>query len=230
MLLAEHEERSIEASPARRARAIEEGHGPRAPWLASALTGLLALGLLSLAAGPVAAGAASWVRGSLSVQVPQAVASDWRAVLWPAVVAALAVLAAAIGGQALAHGGWTRLGPWRRGRRASIAARLRSASAGWLLGFVALAGGVSGALPWIGALPGIVQRPLAEAAWGATLFVVSAGLGALLAVLAMGFLQLRHAMHAFERTLRMTRSEAMREDREHAPRARGLHRGGWRFA
>ena len=111
-----------------------------------------------------------------------------------------------------------------------MSARLRSASAGWLLALAALGGGLAGTLPWVVSLPGLVHRSLADAAWGVTLFVASAALGALLAVLAMGFLQLRHSMNAFDRTLRMTRSEAAHEDRERAPRARGIRRGAWRLA
>lgn len=227
-LLQHDDDRSVEASPARRARAIEAGGGPRAPWLASAITGLLAIALLSLAAGPVAAGAKGLLRASLVADAAPIRGLEWRAALLPAVLAALAVLAAAAAGHALAHGGWTRLGPWRAGRRAPWTARIRGAAAGWMFAIAALVGGVLGAAPWIGALPELLRRPLPDAAWAAALFVIAAALGALLAALAMGFLQLRLAMRAFDRTLRMTRSEAQREDRERGPRRAPQSR--WRLA
>jgi phosphoribosylcarboxyaminoimidazole (NCAIR) mutase len=85
-------------------------------------------------------------------------------------------------------------------------------------------------IPWIGSLPSLVQRPFGDAIWGATLFVGAAALGALVAALVLGLLQLRLAMRAFDQTLRMTRSEAQRDDRASAPRMRRGPAGRWRLA
>jgi hypothetical protein len=85
-------------------------------------------------------------------------------------------------------------------------------------------------VPWIGALPSLVHRPFTDAIWGATLFVGASALGALLAALMLGFLQLRLALRAFDRTLRMTRSDAQREDRGSSPRMRRGSAGRWRLA
>ena len=224
------EDRPVEASPARRARAIEDGHGPRAPWLASAVSGLIALGLLSLAAGPVAMGAKGWLRGSLVVDGSAVSGSGWRTALLPACLSALLILGAAVAAHLLVHGGWTRLRAWRPARRMTLATRLRSVSAGWILAASAVVGGVVAIVPWIGALPSLAHRPLGDAIWGATLFVGAAALGALLAALMLGFLQLRMALRAFDRTLRMTRSDAQREDRGGSPRMRRGPAGRWRLA
>lgn len=228
--LGDGEERPVEASPARRARAIEDGHGPRAPWLASAVSGLIALGLLSLAAGPIAIGAKGWLRGSLAVDASAVSGSGWRAAVLPALIATLLILGAAAAAHVLVHGGWTRLRAWRPMPRTPLAARLRSVSAGWILAISAIVGGVVAIAPWIAALPSLVHRPLGDALWGATLFVGAAALGALLAALVLGFLQLRLAMRAFDRTLRMTRFEAQREDRASAPRMHRGPTGRWRLA
>lgn len=224
------EDRPVEASPARRARAIEDGHGPRAPWLASAVSGLIALGLLSLAAGPVAMGAKGWLRGSLAVDGSSVAGISWRAAVLPALIATLLVLGAVAAAHALVHGGWTRMRAWRPVSRMPLGARLRSVSAGWILASAAIVGGVVAIVPWIAALPSLVHRPFGDALWGATLFVGAAVLGALLAALVLGFLQLRLAMRAFDRTLRMTRAEAQREDRASAPRMRRGPMGRWRLA
>jgi hypothetical protein len=123
-----------------------------------------------------------------------------------------------------------RIGPWRAGRRPPWIARVRTAAAGWIFAIPALAGGILGAAPWIGSLPDLVRRPISEAAWAVALFVMAAALGALLAALGMGFVQLRLAMRAFDRTLRMTHSQALREDGERAPRPRRVMPARWRFA
>jgi flagellar biosynthesis protein FlhB len=228
--LGDGEERPVEASPARRARAIEAGNGPRAPWLASAVSGLIALGLLSLAAGPIAMGARGWLRASLAVDGTPVSASGWRATVLPALGATALILVAVALSHALVHGGWTRLRAWRPASRTPLALRLRSVSAGWILAASAVVGGAVAIVPWIGALPSLVHRPFTDAIWGATLFVGAAALGALLAALMLGFLQLRLALRAFDRTLRMTRSDAQREDRGSSPRMRRGSAGRWRLA
>ncbi len=229
-LLADTEERSIEASPARRMRAVAAGHGPRAPWLASAIAGLLALALLSAAAAPVALEAQAWLRASMRVdRLPDGHAGE---ALWPAMIAAATVTVATLVANALAHGGWVRFGGWRRGARPSVMHRAKSALAGWLLAIAALIGGLAGAAPWIGALPDLARRPLAEGAWAVGAFVGSAALGALVATALFGLLQLHAAMRAFDRTLRMTRGEAREAARDEmpAPRRRAAPRLPWRFA
>lgn len=228
-LLADMEDRSIEAPPARRLRAIASGQGPRAPWLASAAGGVLALGLLSAAAAPMAVGARTWLKDSMRVDSGPALAPS--ALLLPALGAAAAVIAATIAAHALAHGGWVRLGAWRRPARVSAVRRAKSAAAGWVLGVAALAGGVAGALPWVGALPEMARRPLDEGAWAVAAFVGSASLGALLATVMLGLVQLRLAMRAFDRTLRMTHAEAREAARHDAPVARRRPaRSRWRLA
>jgi len=228
--LGDGDERPVEASPARRSRAIEEGDGPRAPWLASAVSGLIALGLLSLAAGPIAMGAKGWLRASLAVDGVPVSGSGWRTAVLPALIASAIVLAAVALAHALVHGGWTRLRAWRPAPRMPLGTRVRTVSAGWILAVSALLGGVVAIVPWLGALPSLVQRPLGDAIWGAALFAGAAALGALLAALVLGFLQLRLAMRAFDRTLRMTRSEAQRDDQPAASRMRRAPLGRWRLA
>lgn len=230
-LLSDLDERTIEASPARRLRAIDQGHGPRAPWLASAAGGLLSLGLLSVAAAPMAVEARSWLKQSMRIDAAAA-APSMRAALVPALAAVAIVLASTLLGQALAHGGWIRLAPWRRGGRASASQRLRSALAGWLVGACALAGGVAGAVPWLGSLSQLSERPLGQAAWAVGAFVASASLGALLATAMLGFVQVRMAMRAFDRTLRMTHAEARDAARADQPasRRRPVARPRWRLA
>lgn len=217
-LLAEMEDRSIEAPPARRLRAIASGQGPRAPWLASAAAGLLALGLLSAAAAPVAIEARAWLRASMQVDGSPALSP--RAVLAPASLAALLVIGATVAAHALAHGGWVRVSGWRRPARASALRQAKSAFVGWVLAIAALAGGVVGAMPWLGVLPELARRPLDEGAWAVAAFVGSAVLGALSATLALGLAQLWFAMRAFDRTLRMTHAEAREAARDDMPAAR----------
>jgi flagellar biosynthesis protein FlhB len=228
--LGDGEERPVEASPARRARAIEAGNGPRAPWLASAVSGLIALGLLSLAAGPIAMGARGWLRASLAVDGTPVSASGWRATVLPALGVTALILVAVALSHALVHGGWTRLRAWRPAPRTPFALRVRAVSASWILALSGLVGGIVAIIPWIGSLPSLVQRPFGDAIWGATLFVGAAALGALVAALVLGLLQLRLAMRAFDQTLRMTRSEAQRDDRASAPRMRRGPAGRWRLA
>lgn len=227
-MLDEGDDRSIEATPSRRGRAVDAGAGPRAPWLASAASGLVALGLLSVAAGPVAVGAGEWLKGSLGVAASEPEA-DLRLALTPALAASVVVGLAVVVGNALAHGGWIRFGAWRRGGRTPLASRIRAVVAGWSLGGVALAGGIAGALPWVASIPTLLARPVADAAWAAMAFAASCALGALLAMLVMGMIQLRLALRAFDRMLRMTRTEARDEERSSRGRVR---RGpaGWRLA
>lgn len=221
------DDRVVEATPARRRRAIERGEGPRAPWLAAAVSGLLSLALLSIAAGPVAAEAKAWIRHSL--QAPEADSMPTGSVMLPAVACALAVLVACVAGQSIAQGGLLRLGAWRAATRATWGRSVRSAMTGWVLGAAALAGGVVGVLPWIGALPQLGQRPLHEGLWAVGAFAASAALGALLAALVLGLVQLRLAGQAFDRTLRMTRAEAREAAKEDSVRQR-LPRPRWRLA
>ena len=221
------EDRVIEATPARRRKAIEQGQGPRAPWLAAAVSGLLSLALLSIAAGPVATEARAWLHQSL--RAPESAAMPAGSVLLPGVACALGVLVACVAGQSIAQGGWMRMGSWRAATRASWGRSVRSAVAGWVLGAAALAGGVAGVLPWVGALPQLGQRPLQEGLWAAGAFVASAALGALLAALVLGLVQLRLAGQAFDRTLRMTRAEAREAAKDDSVRQR-LPRPRWRLA
>ena len=223
----QEDDRVIEPTPARRQRAIERGEGPRAPWLAAALSGLLALGLLSVAAGPVAMETKAWIRQSLQVQ--DAPAMTGSAVLLPAVSCAAVVLVAAMLGQVAARGGWIRMRAWRRGRRAAWGETAVASMGGWVLAVAALVGGVAGVAPWFGALARISERPLQEGLWALASFVAAAALGALLATLVMGLVQLRMAGLAFDRTLRMTRGEAREAMKDDAPRRR-LQRAPWRLA
>lgn len=229
-LLADMDDRSVEAPPARRLRAIASGNGPRAPWLASAVGGLLALGLLSVAAAPVAIEAKSWLKSSMRVDEPSALTP--RGVLLPAMAAAAAVVVATAVAHALAHGGWVKLGARRRRGQVPALQRAKSAAGGWMLGVAALVGGVTGSFPWLSALPELARRPLSEGAWAVAAFVGSATLGALLATVLLGMLQLRLAMRAFDRTLRMTHAEAREAAREEASatRRRPAARLPWRVA
>ena len=221
------DDRVIEPTPARRQRALDRGDGPRAPWLAAALSGLLALGLLSVAAGPVAIETKAWIRQSL--QVHDAPAMTGSALLLPAVSCAAVVLVAAMVGQVVARGGWIRVRAWRRGRRAAWSETVASSIGGWVLGVAALLGGVLGAAPWLGSLGQISQRPLQEGLWALGAFVAAAALSALLATLVMGLVQLRLAGLAFDRTLRMTRGEAREAAKDDSPRRR-MQRARWRLA
>ena len=230
-LLADGEDRSIEASPARRLRAIESGQGPRAPWMASVAGGLLALGLLSVAAAPLALGARGWLRDALRVQTTGDGLSP-RGTLVPALVAVALVLTASIVGHALAHGGWVRVGAWRRPGKTPALQRIRAALGGWLLALAALAGGLVGASPWVASLTELSRRPLEDGLWALAAFVASAALGALLGAAAIALAQMRLAMRAFDRTLRMTRAEAREAAREDLPASRRgpTTRSRWRFA
>lgn len=230
-LFDEADDRSVEASPARKTRAIEQGQGPRAPWLASATSGLLALALLGIAAGPMAAGSIAWLRGSLVVQPGDVESLAWSNALWPGLAGSLLVLAAVVAGQVVAQGGWVRLGAWRRARRPSPGARLASTAGGWLLAVGALAGGVIAALPWLAALPALGARTWSGGLWALVAFTGSVALGALLATLACGLLQRRVAQRRFDHALRMNPSEA----REAARQDGGVRRSGggssrWRRA
>lgn len=223
-------ERTMEASPARVARAIEEGHGPRAPWLASSLGGLLALGILAVAAGPLAAAALGWLRAALTADVRQAAAMDWAGVLWPTLVGPLVASVAVAGGHALAHAGWVRLGPWKRARRPGIAVRLRAVVGGWTMAAAALAGGVAAGLPWLPFVPGLVARPWPGSLWALGSFAVSVALGALLATGACGLAQRRLSRLAFERSMRMTPSEAREAARQEGSVRRPAPRSSrWRL-
>lgn len=230
MLSNDTDDRVIEPSEARRNRAVDEGFGPRAPWLASAVTGLVAIALLSIAAGPVSAGTRRWLRDSLEVAPVPAQASELRMALVPAVVAALAVLLAELLGHVLAHGGWVRLAGVRRARREALPARARRVAAGWMFAAASAVGGALVALPWIGSLPKLAERSLSDASWAVAAFVGAAAIGASLAAVALGLLQLRVAMRAFDRTLRMTRSEARREASEGSTRSRRAPSARWRLA
>lgn len=221
------DDRVIEPTPARRQRAIERGEGPRAPWLAAAVSGLLALGLLSVAAGPVAIETKAWIRQSLQVQ--DAPAMSGSSLLLPAVSCAALVLVAAMLGHVIARGGSVRVRAWRRGTRPAWSQTAVSSMGGWVLGVAALVGGVLGAAPWLGSLGQIGQRPLQEGLSALACFVAAAALGALLAALAMGLVQLRLAGLAFDRTLRMTRGEAREAAKDESPRRR-LQRARWRLA
>lgn len=229
MSLADLDDRSIEAPPARRLRAIAAGHGPRAPWLASAVGGLFALGLLSAAAAPVALGARTWLASSM--RLDETSVTTPRGVLTPSVSAAALVIVATLAANAVAHGAWVRWSALRRPSRPSTMQRVKSAASGWILGLAALAGGAAGAFPWLAALPELARRPLSEGAWAVAAFVASAALGALTATILLGLVQLRMAMRAFDRTLRMTRAEAREAAREEAPapRRRAV-RLPWRLA
>lgn len=223
----QEDDRVIEPTPARRQRALDRGDGPRAPWLASALSGLLALGLLSVAAGPVAIETKAWIRQSLQVQ--DAPAMTGSALMLPAVSCATLVLVSAMLGHVVARGGWIRVRAWRRGTRPAWSETAASSIGGWVLGIAALVGGVVGAAPWLGSLGQIGQRPLQEGLWALASFVAAAALGALLATLVMGLVQLRLAGLAFDRTLRMTRGEAREATKDDAPRRR-MQRARWRLA
>jgi hypothetical protein len=157
-------------------------------------------------------------------------ASGWRATVLPALGVTALILVAVALSHALVHGGWTRLRAWRPAPRTPFALRVRAVSASWILALSGLVGGIVAIIPWIGSLPSLVQRPFGDAIWGATLFVGAAALGALVAALVLGLLQLRLAMRAFDQTLRMTRSEAQRDDRASAPRMRRGPAGRWRLA
>lgn len=208
------DERSVEASAARVARAVEQGQGPRAPWLAAACSGLLALVVLGVAAGPLAAGAMSWLRAALQGSLTQEAPLAWSAVLWPALVGPLSVLVAVAGGHGLAHGGWVKLASWRRGRRPTLAARLRSVTGGWLLALAAVLGGGLAALPWLSSLTALGGRSWPGALWALGAFAVSVALGALGATAVCGLVQRRAARVAFERSMRMTPAEAREAARQ----------------
>lgn len=229
-LLADHEDRSIEAPPARRTRVIASGEGPRAPWLASAAGGLLALALLSAAAAPMALEARAWIRDSLRMDAADAGLSMRGAVV-PALLAAAAVIIAALLGHVMAQGAWLRMSAWRRGARAPLLARVKAAAGTWVMCAGAVIGGVAGALPWMGSLTELARRPLDEGAWAVAAFVASAALGALVASVAFGLVQLHLRVRAFDRALRMTQAEAREQARQEAPaRARATPRMPWRLA
>lgn len=220
------EDRVFEASPARRRQAIEKGRGPRAPWLASAVRGLLAVALLSIAAGPMTGEAKAWLRQSLAVSASPAVPSATD-VLMPAITGALAVCLSALAAALLVHGPWIRLA--RPGfRRAAWVDRLRGSGLSVLLATVTLVVGALASLPW---LPGVARlggRSLHDGLWAMGAFVAAAAVAALLTVMAMGVLQWRLASRRFDRMLRMTHAEAREAAREERPRA--IRRTRWRLA
>jgi len=220
------EDRIIEATPMRKQQALEAGHGPRAPWLAAAVSGLLALALLSIAAGPVAIEAKAWLQQSLQVVTPDALSLN--TLLLPAILCSCAVLIAAAVGQLLAHGGWLRIAAWQRAHRAGWFANARTAMSGWLLAIAAITGGTLAAIPWLGSLAACGERSLQEGLWLIAAFIAAAALGALIATLVLGLIQLRIASLAFDRTLRMTQAEAREANKDDAPRRAPRRR--WRTA
>lgn len=220
------EDRVFEASPARRRQAIDKGRGPRAPWLASAVSGLLAVVLLSIAAAPMTGEAKAWLRHSLAVSASPSVtsASD---VLMPAITGALAVCLSALAAALLVHGPWIRLA--RPGfRRAAWIDRLRGAGLSVLLAAVTMAAGTLAAWPWLPGLARLGGRSLQDGLWAMGAFVTAVAVAALLTVMAMGLLQWRIASRRFDRMLRMTHAEARDAAREERPRAG--RRTRWRLA
>ena len=219
-------DRVHEATPARRRQAVEQGLGPRAPWLASAVAGLLALGLLSIAAGPVASGARVWLRHSLSV-APEPSPVSAASVLMPAIVCVLAVCLAVLAASLLVQGPWIRLAVPSRARKAGWSGILGRSVAGWVLGASVIAAGAVAAMPWLPGVARLAARGLQDGLWAAGAFAAAVAIAALLAVVAMGLLQWWLASRRFDRMLRMTRAEAReaaKDDRRRPAPAR------WRLA
>lgn len=222
------EDRVFEATPTRRRLAVEQGQGPRMPWLASAAGGLLAVVLLSAAAGPLAGGAREWLRSSLA-EVSSAEAGSVADVLRPAIACTLAVCLATLGASILVHGPWIRLAVRRRGGRRPWASRVASDASGWMLGGVAIAAGVLASLPWLPAVSRLANRGFEDGALAVIGFVAAVGVAALLAVAVMGLLQWWMAVRRFDRMLRMTRAEAREEAKEDRAPATA-RRPRWRTA
>jgi hypothetical protein len=221
------DDRPVPPSQAIRQRAIQDGRGPRAPWLASAVSGLLALIMLSLAAAPLGAHARSWLRASITVGAADAEAPSAWSVAFPAIVAAALLLAASVGGQWMSQAPWLGLGHWRRRTRPALPMRLRAVVAGWLLAVVAVAAGTLAALPWLSAVRGLPMRDLGQACWAAAAFVGAVALVGLLVKLTLGLLQLRAAIRNFDRGLHRTHAEARADAREESGGLR-LRAGRWR--
>jgi hypothetical protein len=221
------DDRVFEATPARRRQAIDRGHGPRAPWLASAVSGLLAVGLLSIAAGPVSAEARAWLRQSLVVTPTPQPVSSWD-VLMPAITGALAVCLAALASSLLVHGPWIRLA--RPAFRRSVwLHRLRGSLSSLGLAGVSVAVGVLASLPWLPGLARLGARSLHDGLWAMGAFVSAVALASLLAIVALGLLQWRLASRRFDRMLRMTHAEAREAAKDERPRA-AVTRAKWRLA
>ncbi len=226
------DDRVIEASPALKQRTVEAGHGPRATWLASAVSGLLALGLLSIAAGPMSIQAKSWFQESLKLRSVNGFSTLMESVWIPAMICSATVLAAVIFGHAIAHGGWIRIGAWRRSRKPGLLTRCRGAIGGWILAVASLGGGVLMAAPWLPRLATIGDRSMADGLWIVGAFLGAVTLGALVVALVLGLLQMRLAIHAFDRTLRLTHGEA-RDEAQTSESSRSRHprrRIRWRLA
>ena len=221
------DDRPVPPSQAIRQRAIQDGRGPRAPWLASAVGGLLALAMLSLAAAPLGSHARSWLRASIAAPAAEVPPPSAWSVALPAIVAAGVVLAASVGGQWMAQAPWLQVGRWRRRTRPATPARLRTVVAGWLLAGVAVAAGTVAAIPWLPAVRGLPMRDLSQAWWSAAAFVGAVALVGLLVMLASGLLQLRAAIRDFDRTLHRTQAEARADAREESGGLR-LRTGRWR--
>ena len=221
------EDRVFEATPARRRQAIDQGHGPRAPWLASAVSGLLAVGLLSIAAGPVSAEARAWLRQSLAV-TPSPQPASASEVLLPAITGALAVCLAALASSLIIHGPWIRLAR-PAFRRAGWLHRLRGSASSLGLAGMVIGVGVVASLPWLPGLARLGARSLLDGLWAIGAFVAAVALASLLAIVALGLLQWRLASRRFDRMLRMTHAEAREASREERPRA-AITRARWRLA
>ncbi|MFM1829689.1 MAG: hypothetical protein RLZZ558_29 [Planctomycetota bacterium] len=227
MSLTLSDDRPVPPSQAIRQRAIQDGRGPRAPWLASAISGLLALTLLSLASAPLGSHARSWLRASIGASAADTGWPSAWSVILPAVVAAALLLAASVGGQWMAQASWLRLGHSRRRTRPALPARFRAVVAGWLLAAVAVTAGTLVATPWLPAVRGLPMRDPGQALWAAASFVGTVALAGLLVMLAMGMLQLRAAMREFDRTLHRTHAEARSDAREESG-GLGARPGRWR--
>ena len=221
------DERVHEPTPARRRRALEQGNGPRASWLASAISGLVAVGLLSVAAGPVTGEAKAWMRESLAVSTGGPAVSG-KDVLMPAITGALAIVLAVLIASLTVHGPRVRLQARPRSGRAGWLAHARSAAAGWGLAAVGMGGGVFAALPWLPSLASLASRALSDGLWSLGAFAAAVAIASLLAVAGMGLLQWWAASRRFERMLRMTHAEARDAAKEERRPGRATPR--WRLA
>ena len=101
----------------------------------------------------------------------------------------------------------------------------------WLLAACALAGGLIAALPWVAALPVLGARGWSGGLWSLGAFAASLALGALIATLVCGLVQRRLAQQAFDRAMRMNRSEAREASRQDGGvRRNGPRSSRWRVA